>query len=184
MEQPRVGRRAGNGGAAPARHRAGGRRARSATDHPADFANLPVELGPQPAAITATNAGHIRAALVAPIPDGWIGPTANRLSVRATAATTLQALELTQRRDTRCEVERGRHSLASEAANDPGRWVEKIYPLLARPPSTSETLPSMLGLPPETAGVADFPGDFQSSPEFHHQLTSPAKELFAPATDE
>lgn len=139
-----------------------------------DFANLPVELGPQlkPAIATATNAGHIRAALVSADPLQTALDRPNReqvVSVRATAATTLQALELTNGATLDARLKEAATALTSEAANDPGRWVEKIYlHALARPPSDSERniAVEMLGSPPETAGVADFLWAIFNSPDF------------------
>lgn len=139
-----------------------------------DFANLPVELGPQlrSAMSTATNAGHIRASLVGADPLQTALDRPNReqvVSIRANAATTLQALELTNGATLDARLKEIATALTAEAGKDSAQWIDKIYlHALTRPPSDAERAIAleMLGAPPQSTGVADFLWSILNLPEF------------------
>jgi hypothetical protein len=139
-----------------------------------DFANLPVELGSQlsPAMSIAANAGGIRASLVAADPLQTALDRPNReqvVPVRAGAATTLQALELTNGATLDSRLQATAKAVAAEAAKDPAQWIETIYiHALSRAPSGGERAIAleMLGQPPQPEGVADFLWSVLNLPEF------------------
>lgn len=139
-----------------------------------DFANLPVELGSQlsPAVSIAANAGDIRASLLASDPLQAALDRPNReqiVPVRATAATTLQALELTNGATLDERLKTIATTVAPDAVKDAGQWIEKIYiQALSRAPSETERAiaQEMLGQPVRTEAVADFLWSLINLPEF------------------
>jgi hypothetical protein len=142
--------------------------------HRQDFANLPVELGPQliPIISTVAQPGHIRAALLAADPLQVALDRPNRevvIPARATAATTLQALELTNGITLDARLEKAAARLAPEAARDPQAWLDRIYRhALGRPPTSAEReiAGEMVGHPVTANGVADFLWAIVNLPEF------------------
>jgi len=142
--------------------------------HRQDFANLPVELGPQliPIVSTVAQPGHIRAALLAADPLQVALDRPNRevvIPARATAATTIQALELTNGATLDARLEKAAAKLASEAARDPNAWLDRIYRhALGRLPTSDEReiATEMLGHPVTASGVADFLWAIVNLPEF------------------
>jgi mono/diheme cytochrome c family protein len=139
-----------------------------------DFANLPVELGPQlsPAVSTAAHVGEIRAALLAADPLQVALDRPNREIVvpqRASTATTIQALELTNGHTLNTRLAASAAKLAAQAAGDPGAWLEEIYRhALSRPPSPAERDLSveLLGKPATAEGITDFLWALVNLPEF------------------
>src|SRR3954449_6661358 len=93
-----------------------------------DFANEPVELAAPfwTAETTAAQPGHIRASLVAADPLMTALDRPNReqvMTVRSTAATTLQALELTNGATLDGRLKKMAQKLAPDAAKDPNGWI-------------------------------------------------------------
>jgi hypothetical protein len=139
-----------------------------------DFANLPVALGPQlvPIISTVAQPGHIRAALLAADPLQVALDRPNREVVipeRSIAATTIQALELTNGATLDARLEKAAAKLAPEAARDPQAWLDRIYEstLSRRPtPAEREIATEMLGKPASPHGVADFLWALVNLPEF------------------
>lgn len=139
-----------------------------------DFANIPVELGPSlsPAVSTAAHVGRIRASLLAADPLQVALDRPNReivIPVRASAATTLQALELTNGGTLNAELQRAAVKLAPDAARDPGAWLDRTFlTALSRPPSPAEreVALGLLGAKPEPDAVADFLWALVNLPEF------------------
>ncbi len=139
-----------------------------------DFANLPVELGPQlsPAVSIAAHVGEIRASLLTADPLQTALDRPNREQIvpaRATAATTLQALELTNGATLNNRLTATAAKLAPDALKDPPAWIETTFrQLLSRPPSEPErsTTLDLIGSPPTPAGVADFLWALLNLPEF------------------
>ncbi len=105
-----------------------------------DFANIPVELGSQVSAAisTVTNTGHIRASLLAADPLQAALDRPNRevvVPVRATAATTIQALELTNG-TTLDEVIKSSAAIVCPGRRErPGRMDEPPFPPRLQPPT-------------------------------------------------
>ena len=139
-----------------------------------DFANIPVELGPalSPAVSTAAHAGKIRAALLAADPLQVALDRPNReivIPVRASAATTLQALELTNGGTLNARLQRAAAKSAPDAARDPAAWLNRTFlTTLSRPPSAAEraiTL-GLLGAKPTPETLADFLWALVNLPEF------------------
>ena len=139
-----------------------------------DFANIPVELGPQlsPAVSMVANSGKIRAALLAADPLQVALDRPNReviVPVRASVATTMQALELTNGATLDNRLKKATAKLAAEAANDPAVWLERVYlQALSRPPIPAERELSLtlLGNPPTAEAVADLLWALVNLPEF------------------
>jgi hypothetical protein len=139
-----------------------------------DFANLPVELGPQlsPAVSTAAHVGEIRAALLAADPLQVALDRPNReivTPVRANAATTIQALELTNGATLNARLQKAAAKLVPLAAADPGTWLDRFQrQALGRPPSPAEReiALEMLGKPVTAAGLADYLWAVVNLPEF------------------
>ena len=140
-----------------------------------DFANEPVELAAPfwRAETTAAQPGHIRASLEAADPLMTALDRPNRevvMTVRSTAATTLQALELTNGATLDGRLKKIAHKLAPDAAKDPAGWVKNVYRhTLCRDPTPDELTFSreILGgekVTPE--GVADFLWAVTQLPEF------------------
>lgn len=139
-----------------------------------DFANQPVVLGPQLAAIvsTAAHVGEIRASLLAADPLQRALDRPNReqvVPVRASAATTLQALELTNGSTLNSRVQTAAAKIVASAAKDAPRCVDTLFTkLLARPPAAAERTIAleMLGQTATTESVADLLWALLNHPEF------------------
>lgn len=142
--------------------------------HRADFANLPVELGSQliPVISTVAQPGHIRASLLAADPLQVALDRPNREVVipeRSTAATTLQALELTNGATLDGRLHKAAARFAPEAARDVNAWTDRIYRYaFSRPPTAEERAVAveMLGDPVTADNVADFLWAIVNLPEF------------------
>ena len=142
--------------------------------HRQDFANRPVELGSQlvPIISTVAQPGHIRAALLPADPLQVALDRPNRevvIPVRSTAATTIQALELTNGATLDARLEKAAAKLQPAAARDPQAWLDQIYrSALSRPPTSDEReiAGEMLGQPVTVSGVADFLWAIVNLPEF------------------
>ena len=139
-----------------------------------DFANIPVELGPSlsPAVSTAAHVGKIRSPLLAADPVQVALDRPNReivIPVRASAATTLQALELTNGGTLNAKLQHAATKSAPDAQRDPAAWLDRTFrTTLARPPSPAErdvTL-TMLGAKPSPDALADFLWALVNLPEF------------------
>jgi hypothetical protein len=139
-----------------------------------DFANLPVELGPQlsPAVSTAAHVGEIRAALLAADPLQVALDRPNREIVipqRASIATTIQALELTNGTTLNSRLQTAATKFAPLAAKDPAAWLEGICRhALTRPLSQTERNIAfeILGQPATAEGITDFLWTLVNLPEF------------------
>ena len=139
-----------------------------------DFANLPVELGPQLAGVvsTAARVGEIRASLLAADPLQVALDRPNReviVPVRATAATTIQALELTNGATLNARLQKVGATFAPEVAKAPATWLDGIYRhALSRPASPAEKTVALeiLGPSPTPESVADFLWTLVNLPEF------------------
>jgi hypothetical protein len=139
-----------------------------------DFANIPIDFGPilRPAVSTAAHAGKIRAPLVAADPLQLALDRPNREIVtpaRITAATTIQALELTNGSTLDSRLKSAAKKLQPDAAKDPAGWVASAYrSLLNRGPSADEmqiTL-ELLGTEPKPEALADCLWAIVNLPEF------------------
>ena len=139
-----------------------------------DFANLPVELGPQLSAAvsTAAHVGEIRAALLAADPLQVALDRPNREIVipqRASTATTIQALELTNGATLNARLQKAAAKFAPQAANNPAAWLTHFYRhALSRPPSQAEReiATQLLGPTVTPEGLADFLWAIVNQPEF------------------
>jgi hypothetical protein len=139
-----------------------------------DFANIAIDFGPilRPAVSTAAHAGAIRAPLLAADPLQSALDRPNReivMPARITAATTIQALELTNGStlDTRLKKAAAKH--LPDAAKDPAAWIEHIYrSLLSRAPAAGEReiAVELLGAEPKAEALADFLWAIVNLPEF------------------
>ena len=91
------------------------------------------------------------------------------IPARTTAATTLQALELTNGATLNGRLQRASAKLAPEAARDPAAWLSRLYfHALGRVPTPAEldiTL-EMLGTPVKPEAVADMLWALVNLPEF------------------
>lgn len=142
--------------------------------HRNDFANLPVQLGSQliPVISTVAQPGHIRASLLASDPLQVALDRPNRevvIPARSTAATTLQALELTNGATLDTRLHKAAARFAPEAARDVNTWTDRIYRYaFSRPPSPSERAiaAEMLGPTPTADSIADFLWAIVNLPEF------------------
>ena len=142
--------------------------------HRIDFANIPVELGPQliPIVSTIAQPGHIRASLLAADPLQVALDRPNRevvIPVRATMATTIQALELTNGSTLDTHLHKAAARFAPEAARDVNAWLDHIYRhAFSRPPSPAEReiAVDMLGSSPTADSIADFLWAIVNLPEF------------------
>jgi len=142
--------------------------------HRQDFANIPVELGPQlvPIVSTVAQPGHIRAALLASDPLQLALDRPNReviIPARSTAATTLQALELTNGATLDARLHKAAAKFAPQAARDVNAWIDRIYRYaFSRPPSPDERAVAveMLGQAPTADNIADFLWAIVNLPEF------------------
>ena len=139
-----------------------------------DFANEPIEIAEpfRNAISTAVQPGHIRAPLLAAdtLMTALDRPTREQvMTTRITAATTLQALELTNGNSFNERIKRAARRLTPEAAKDPQAWVIRVYRhLLGRGPDESELKlgTALLGDPVKEDSVADFLWAIALSPEF------------------
>jgi hypothetical protein len=139
-----------------------------------DFANLPVELGPQlqPVVSIVTNAGGIRASLLAADPLQLALDRPNReqiMPARATAATTLQALELTNGATLDSQLKTIAHAVFEDATKDPDRWIDQTGLHALSIPLTAERhelARELLGDPVSPEGVADFLWALFNLPQF------------------
>jgi Protein of unknown function (DUF1549)/Protein of unknown function (DUF1553)/Planctomycete cytochrome C len=139
-----------------------------------DFANIPVVLGTQLscAVSTAARAGAIRASLLAADPLQVALDRPNRevvIPVRTTAATTIQALELSNGATLNARLQRTAAKFAPEAARDPAGWLCRIYfHALGRLPTPQEQAVclEMLGNPDKPDAVADVLWAIVNLPEF------------------
>ena len=139
-----------------------------------DFANLPVELGPQLAGVvsTAAHVGEIRASLLAADPLQVALDRPNReviVPARASAATTIQALELTNGATLNAKLQKAAAAFAPEAEKSPTEWLVRIYRhALGRSPSAAEkgVALEIIGQSPTPESVADFLWTLVNLPEF------------------
>ena len=139
-----------------------------------DFANIPIDLGPilRPAVSTAAHAGRIRAPLLAADPLQLALDRPNREIVtpaRITAATTIQALELTNGAMLDARLKSAANKLQPAAAHDPAAWIGETYrALLGRDPAADEKKIALelLGEDPKPEAIADFLWALVNHPEF------------------
>jgi len=139
-----------------------------------DFANEPVDvsLSFHTATTTASQPGNIRSALLTADPLMTALDRPNREQVmtsRSTAATTLQALALTNGSSLDARFKSMSARLAPVAAKNPDAWVTGMYlHALGRKPTDAERLLSLdiLGAPVKADGVADFLWGLTLLPEF------------------
>ena len=139
-----------------------------------DFANIPVVLGPQlsPAVSMVAQHGRIRAALTAADPLQLALDRPNRevvVPVRASVATTMQALELTNGATLNDRIQRASAAFAADAARDPDGWIGGVFRhALGRDPADPERALSRELLSPQPApeAVADFLWSLVNLPEF------------------
>jgi mono/diheme cytochrome c family protein len=142
--------------------------------HRDDFANIPVELGAQllPVISTVAQPGHIRAALLAADPLELALDRPNReviVPARSTAATTIQALELTNGATLNTHLQKAAAKFLPEATHDRDAWLDHFYrSALSRPPTAEERdiAREMLGQPVTADGLADFVWAIVNLPEF------------------
>jgi hypothetical protein len=139
-----------------------------------DFANEPIEIAEpfRNAISTAVQTGHIRAPLQAAdtLMTALDRPNHEQvMTTRITAATTLQALELTNGNSFNDRIKRAARKLTPETAKDPQAWVIRMYrQLLGRGPDESELklATELLGDPVKEDAVVDFLWAVIMSPEF------------------
>jgi mono/diheme cytochrome c family protein len=140
-----------------------------------DFANMPVIFRPEQlrAAVSmVANTAPIRAPLLSADPLQVALDRPNRevvVPVRATAATTMQALELTNGKTLDGLIRRAAPKLAADAANHRDAWLTATFRhALARDPTGSEraACADLLGEAPSTESVADFLWALANLPEF------------------
>ncbi len=139
-----------------------------------DYANERIELGTQlrPVVATAAQSGHIRASLLTADPLMVALDRPNRevvIPARLTAATTLQALELTNGDSLDARLKRAAAKLAPLAAKNPDAWIDQLFKqALSRPPTSLEKSLSiqMIGQPVKPEGVADLLWSLSLLPEF------------------
>lgn len=139
-----------------------------------DFANEPVDvsLSFHTATTTASKPGNIRAALLTADPLMTALDRPNREQVmtsRSTAATTLQALALTNGSSLDSRFKAISAKLAPVAVKNPDAWVTEMYlHALGRKPTDAERQLSLdiLGAPVKAEGVADFLWGLTLLPEF------------------
>ncbi len=139
-----------------------------------DFANMPIEFDAQlsPAVGTAANVGKIRAALLAADPLQVALDRPNReviIPARASAATTMQALELTNGATLDSRLQNAAAKLTANATPDPGGWITRLYgESLSRDPSDAERQIALelLGQQPKAESIADLLWAIVNLPEF------------------
>ncbi len=140
-----------------------------------DFANIPVDLGPalRPSVSTAAHIGSIRASMLAADPLQAALDRPNReviLPARTTAATTIQALELTNGATLDRRLKQAATTLAPIALKDPASWLDRLYrATIARSPSEQEKTAALdfLGREPKPEALADLLWTLLNQPEFH-----------------
>src|SRR4051812_27944788 len=139
----------------------------------ADFANIPVPLGPalRAGASTAALVDRVRASMLAADPVQVALDRPNReivITSRANAATTLQALELTNGSTLSREIERGAVEIA-KSATTPEQCSDRLYrEALSRSPTEAEKSIALelLGNPVTPEGVSDLVWAITMLPEF------------------
>ncbi|MDB6171185.1 MAG: hypothetical protein JWL59_496 [Chthoniobacteraceae bacterium] len=139
-----------------------------------DFANLPVALGPQlvPAVSIATHVGKIRASLLVTdsLQSALERPGREQIvTTRSSAATTLQALELTNGSTLDQRIAVTAAKLLPEAIANPSTLPETLYlQLFGRPPAETERAIAleMLGTPATASGVSDLVWALVNLPDF------------------
>jgi hypothetical protein len=139
-----------------------------------DFANIAIDLGPilHGAVSTAAHAGKIRAPLLAADALQLAMDRPNREIItpaRITAATTIQALELTNGSTLDARLKSAAKKLQPDAAKDPAAWIDHTYrALLNRAPADGEKQIALelLGTEPKPEAVADFLWAIVNLPEF------------------
>jgi len=139
-----------------------------------DYANEKIELGPRLLAAVATAAfpGKARASLRPADPLAVALDRPNREQVatsRLAAATTLQALELTNGDTLNTRLIFAARRLLDQVSENPRAWLDEIYlHLLARKPSAAEQTDALafLGETPKAEQVADLLWALVMQPEF------------------
>ncbi len=139
-----------------------------------DFSSLPVMLGPQlrPAVSIAAQPGRIRAALTAADPLQVALERPNReviVPVRATAPTTIQALELTNGATLNERLQTAAVRAVAESGANPAGWLERLYVHgLSRKPTQAEAAlaAEIIGSPMTSEGAADLLWAMVNLPEF------------------
>lgn len=117
-------------------------------------------------------AGHVRAALVASDPLMTALGRPNReqvMTVRASNATTLQALEMMNGKTLAQELERGSKALLEREQTSPRELIIRIFErALCRPPTPDEMqlAQDLLGTPVKKEGVEDLLWSMAMLPEF------------------
>jgi mono/diheme cytochrome c family protein len=119
-----------------------------------------------------TRTGTIRASLIASDPLQLAMDRPNReqvVSCRQCAATTIQALELTNGATLDGRLKKASPRFAAEAAASPAAWVKSLYiRLLCRPPTDAELqlATDLLGSKPTPEATADVVWALLMQPEF------------------
>ena len=139
-----------------------------------DFANIPVELGPQlgSAVSTAAQPGKVRAALLAADPLMVALDRPNRevvVPARANLSTTIQALELTNGATLNAKLQRAAANLVETAGTNPGALIDRLFrAALSRSPAAEErdAIRDFLGESPKAGPLADFLWSLVNHPEF------------------
>ena len=139
-----------------------------------DFANIPIDLGPilRPAVSTAAHAGKIRAPLLAADPLQLALDRPNREIVtpaRITAATTIQALELTNGSTLDTRLQSAAKKLLPDVAKDPAAWIDRAYRMLLNREVAADEKQialELLGPEPKPEAIADFLWAIVNLPEF------------------
>ena len=139
-----------------------------------DFANIPIDLGPilRPAVSTAAHAGKIRAPLLAADALQLALDRPNREIVtpaRITAATTIQALELTNGSTLDTRLQSAAKKLLPDVAKDPAAWIGRAYRMLLNREVAADEKQialELLGPEPKSEAVADFLWAIVNLPEF------------------
>ncbi len=139
-----------------------------------DYANEKIELGPRLSAAvgTACFPGRTRASLRPADPLAVALDRPNREQVatsRLTAATTLQALELTNGDTLDAKLKHAATVLAKAAGEDPRAWLDRTYThLLSRKPSEAERTAALgfLGDKPAPDHLADLLWSLAMLPDF------------------
>ena len=139
-----------------------------------DYANEELELGSRlrSAVSTACFPGRARSSLrpADPLMVALDRPNREQVATsRLTAATTLQALELTNGDTLDSKLKATARRMAPDAAQDPASWLNRTYKqLLSRPPSDAERDAALeyLGEKPAPDRLADVLWSLMMLPEF------------------
>ena len=121
---------------------------------------------------TAAHVGEIRASLLASDPLQIALDRPNReivTPVRLSAATTIQALELTNGATLNAKLQKAAAKFMAEATASPGAWLDEIYRhALGRRPSPAELglATEILGKPVTAEGITDLLWMLVNHPEF------------------